>query len=109
MNETKTQPAVGSMPLFGGIRVYESVHCQKREQFRFPRSKKKRIRNKWAKRERNYKYTPMAFRGPENSIYCHPSIAARLRASLPNEEVSHAAPPAASKTQAAQRGGVALD
>lgn len=85
MNTTETQSAVRSSGWFGGLGVnlIVSEHCQKREQYRFPRSKKKRIRNKWAKRERNYKYTPMAYRAPENTIYCHPSIAARLRAEIP--------------------------
>jgi hypothetical protein len=65
-----------------GFNLIVSPHCQKREQFRFPRSGKRRIRNKWANRERNYRYTPMAFRAPENTIYCHPSIAERLRSEL---------------------------
>ena len=43
---------------FGSMPVYESVHCTIREQFRFPISKKRRIREKWSKRERNYKTLP---------------------------------------------------
>lgn len=30
----------------------------KRIQYRFPKSRKKRIRKKWSKREANYKYVP---------------------------------------------------
>jgi hypothetical protein len=42
---------------FGGIRVYASPHMPKteRRQFRFPRSKKKRIRRKWCKDPRNWR------------------------------------------------------
>jgi len=66
------------------------------ERYCFPRSKKRRIREKRAKRERNYRYKPTAYRAPENTIYCHPSIAARLRAELPpNESSSSASAPTA--------------
>jgi hypothetical protein len=66
----------------GSIRVIESAHARERIQWRFPRSKKRRIRAKWENREENWRYEPRAFRHGENTIICHPSIAARLRASL---------------------------
>lgn len=43
------------------IDVIESPYCVKRIQFRFPRSKKKRIRRKWSKDGRNYKVVPTMF------------------------------------------------
>ena len=71
---------VGSGLLLGGRRLIVSPHCLLRIQFRFPRSKKKRIRAKWAKREENVRYKPTAYLAPENTIYCHPLIAAKLNA-----------------------------
>lgn len=85
-------PSVGCGDLLGGRRLIVSPHCLLRTQFRFPRSKKKRIRNKWTKREENVRYKPTAYLAPENTIYCHPLIATKLRAaaSSPNTKVSHA-------------------
>lgn len=80
----------GSNNVLGGIRVLESSHCQERVQFRFPRSKKKRIRNKWIKREENVRYEPRAYRF-QGQVICHPSIAKRLREEFPpNVCMSHA-------------------
>jgi hypothetical protein len=63
-------------------RIIESELCVQRIQFRFPRSKKKRIRAKWAKREENVRYKPTAYLAPENTIYCHPKVARQLRSQL---------------------------
>lgn len=39
------------------IQVVEDIHLKKEKyQFRFPKSKKKRIRKKWSKRESNFRY-----------------------------------------------------
>lgn len=38
--------------------ITTSVYALRREQFRFPTSRKKRIRKKWAKREGNYRQVP---------------------------------------------------
>ncbi len=63
----------------GGFRVVESPLCQNRVQFRFPKSKKKRIRAKWEKREENVRYVPTAYRAADGVMYFHPTIAANLR------------------------------
>ncbi len=63
-----------------GLRIVESPLCVKRVQFRFPRTKKRRIRNKWLKREENVRYLPTAYLAPENTLYCHPAFTQRLRA-----------------------------
>jgi hypothetical protein len=41
-----------------GMPVYKSNHCVVMEQYRFPKSKKKRIRKKWRKETRNFKCLP---------------------------------------------------
>lgn len=43
---------------FAGLKCIESIYCVKRWQFRFPHSKKKRIRAKWSKRNENWKSLP---------------------------------------------------
>jgi hypothetical protein len=44
-------------------------------QFRFPRSGKSRIRNKWAKKEENYKREPDTNFYQINGVWhCHPSL-----------------------------------
>jgi hypothetical protein len=49
------------------------------EQYRFPRSKKKRIRNKWAKRPENYRPCRQGLYAEDGSLYMHPEVAARWR------------------------------
>jgi hypothetical protein len=62
-----------------GFQSIESANLT--EQFRFPCSKKKRIRNKWAKRPENHRPARHALQMGDKLI-CHPAFAARLRASL---------------------------
>ena len=64
----------------GGYEIRESVFLIKEVQFRFPRTKSKRIRKKWAKRKENYRS------GPSDDVYlmggtiiCHPIIADKIR------------------------------
>lgn len=66
------------------IQIVESPHCVERKQWRFPRSKKRRTRNKWTKREENVRYEPRAFQlvNEPNKIFCHPEFAAQLRREL---------------------------
>ena len=78
-----TPSALAPLALFGGIRILESAQCQERVQWRFPRSKKKRIRKKWAQREENVRYEPRAYQYGANTIICHPSYAQRLREEMP--------------------------
>jgi hypothetical protein len=80
--------------LFSGITILESEHCKERVQWRFPRSKRKRIRRKWAQREENVRYEPRAYRYQNDTLICHPSIAKRLREELPpNAEICHSEQP----------------
>lgn len=60
------------------INIIQSSQCAERKQFRFPKSKKKRIRAKWSKREENYKYIPKIYR-VGNTIYCHPYYYEKLK------------------------------
>ncbi len=68
-----------------GFTIIESAACQLRQQFRFPRSKKRRIRKKWAARESNVRYIPQCLQMGQN-IIMHPSFAARLRAEVAERE-----------------------
>lgn len=77
----KARASLGSTGLLGGVSVRTSTHL--REQFRFPRTKKRRIRRKWAKRSKNWRaITNRAFQMPDGSIVCHPVFAAKLRQHL---------------------------
>lgn len=64
-----------------GIKVISSPYATTREQFKFPRSKKKRIRKKWAK---NYKYNNEYFKDVPGiwivgrNIIGHPTIIYKL-------------------------------
>jgi len=66
-----------------GLPIIVSANACERKQFRFPRTKKRRVRAKWSKRERNFKYIPKAF-WVGNQIICHPSIYAQLRREFPS-------------------------
>jgi hypothetical protein len=66
-------------PDLAAITIWESRHCVERVQFRYPKSKKLRIRKKWAKREENVRYEPRAYLYNKDTILCHPAIAKRLR------------------------------
>lgn len=61
------------------INIIHSEFAIKRgPQFRFPRSKKKRIRNKWAKRDENYRWEPYGYQ--MGDVFCvHPAFMQRLR------------------------------
>lgn len=81
------------------LRIIETVHAQERVQWRFPRSKKRRTREKWANRECNVRYEPRAYQTDDGRVFAHPSFVARLRQEIPtaseiselrhNTEVSH--------------------
>jgi hypothetical protein len=50
------------------------------EQYRFPRSKKKRIRAKWAKRDGNWRpLTKVLMDRETGTIYAHPTMEPHLR------------------------------
>lgn len=43
------------------------------EQYRFPRTKKRRIRNKWSKRQENFRPARHALLTEDGTIYIHPT------------------------------------
>jgi len=82
MLQTPTTPP--PLPDAGEIVLTENAV----EQFRFPRSKRKRIRNKWAKRPENFRPPPKTvWVDPRGRIYCHPKspILKQLRTYVDNE------------------------
>lgn len=52
-------------------RIVTSEHVQ--EQYRFPRTKKRRLRNKWLKRPENFRPARHALVDEEGTIYIHPT------------------------------------
>lgn len=69
--------AMGLVDIAPSIRIEKTRHAVKRVQFRFPRSKKKRVRAKWAKRECNVRYEPQILQAG-NTYFVHPAIYERL-------------------------------
>lgn len=63
-----------------GLKIVESEFLV--EQFRFPRSKKKRIRKKWANRQENWRPDIKRAYQIGDSLICHPIFAQRLREQL---------------------------
>ena len=60
--------------------ICESKYLSKRVQIRRPRSKKRRIRKKWAKRESNFRTIPdRHVYIAAGRIFCHPEVARELR------------------------------
>ena len=56
----------------------ESPHVGWMDQWRFPRSKRKRIRRKWANDLRNFKFKPASFMMGD-TLVSHPSIVRQLK------------------------------
>jgi hypothetical protein len=73
----------------GDLEIVECALMADRVQVRFPRTKKKRIRRKWAKQEKNYRSVPWqkAYR-VGGTLYMHPQSAARLRRAVDSGEVT---------------------
>lgn len=65
------------LPAAFGVRIFESWHTA--EQYRFPRSKKRRIRKKWEKDDTNFRASRTAYHLPNGSIVCHPEMAEKIR------------------------------
>jgi hypothetical protein len=64
------------------IRIFENIHCTVRKQFRFPLSKRRRIRAKWAKREFNLRHLPdpnVYVMKQQGLMVGHPATIAKLR------------------------------
>ncbi len=60
-----------------GMRIISSPYAMNREQFKFPRSKKKRIRKKWAKNNKYFKDIPGMWI-VNGDVIAHPSIVYKL-------------------------------
>ncbi len=63
-----------------GIKIIESNLLV--EQYRFPKSKKKRIRVKWAKRPANWRPDIKRAYQMGDAIICHPIMAQQIRRQL---------------------------
>lgn len=65
-----------------GFKIYAVQHMTLREQFRWPRSKKRRIRKKWARLDRNWRSRPdpnLIFDEVREALYGHPATIEALR------------------------------
>jgi len=65
-----------------GLNVIESVACVLRKQFRFPRSRRRRIRNKWARQDSNCRILPdpnVYVMKQQGTMVGHPATIAHLR------------------------------
>ena len=64
-----------------GLRLIETPNMV--EQFRFPKTKKKRILKKWAKRSQNWRPSKQVFLlEKENTLICHPIMASLVKKEL---------------------------
>lgn len=68
------------MNTFTGIEVHQNSYMPKTQyrQWRFPRSKKKRIQKKWSKQKANWRYDPCVWR-IGGVYYVHPEIYEMLK------------------------------
>jgi hypothetical protein len=70
------------------MEIITSSLCEERYQWRFPTTKKRRIRKKWAGRPANFRTRPTAYQ-MGGKLICHPVIAENLRAQFgQNSELS---------------------
>lgn len=72
----------GNTNYLAGIRLIEDARMVDRFQVRFPRTKKARIKKKFRKDKRNYRTVPkkeILHSKINNTMTCHPSVAAELR------------------------------
>ena len=67
------------------MEIIESHHLTATTQFRFPKSKRHRIRKKWRKNPENFRTLPDTnLYQYGDKIICHPKMARRLRTTLQN-------------------------
>lgn len=79
--EERIKSLMAKRPFSPGMKVYTNPFLTK--QFRFPRSKGKRIRQKWAKRPENFRPSRDCLIDKQRgAIYCHPVIADELERAL---------------------------
>lgn len=64
-----------------GYELFENPHCAILRQIRFPKSKRRRVRKKWAKKSSNWmrEVDPNVYVVGQRSIVGHPSIIFKLR------------------------------
>jgi hypothetical protein len=75
----------------GGLRIIQSVHCTIRQQYRFPRSKRRRIRAKWAKSERNFRHLAdpnMYVMRDQGAVVMHPATWRKLERELSTANIA---------------------
>lgn len=68
--------------ILDGIKVITSTFCTTRQQYRFPRSKKKRTQKKWRKDQRNWSEQPAMYMIGGRDIVAHPEIVRKLQHQL---------------------------
>ena len=69
------------------MQIIESPHLTITKQFRFPKSKRRRIRKKWQKDSKNFRTVPRTdFLILNNAIICHPLMARKLRKTLQKQQ-----------------------
>ena len=68
ISERAKEAVITSFPL----EIISSPYCIMREQIRFPRSKRKRIRKKWSKNESNWGDVPKIFLIDNNDFFKNP-------------------------------------
>jgi hypothetical protein len=88
---------VGLLSLFYGVPVYLSPHVVQHRQFRFPKSKKFRIRKKWTKLPKNFKTEPGMLMADHDRLYgyggkvfyIHPDLAPKLEDAIKRKNEAH--------------------
>ena len=79
------QPVVERPNTLYGFKIIEepAMEIEKRVQFRFPKSKKRRIRKKWSRRSENWKDVPQSgILMVNGTLFIHPLRMTELRAQL---------------------------
>lgn len=76
---------------YGGFQIVESKTLVIKYQYRFPKSKRRRIRKKWKKDLKNWKtkVDPQCY-FLNNQIICHPEVAEKLRYAMLTTNNSYA-------------------
>jgi len=76
MDTCETPMTRGNMGAIFGMPVYSSPYATTRAQFRSPRSKKKRMRKKFAKKPENFREAPAAYMMTEQGrqMVMHPDV-----------------------------------
>lgn len=70
----------GVMGHLYGLRIFEDAKLTKTYQARLPKTRKRRILKKWAKRKENFRTVPdRNIYKTAHGIFCHPVVAAEIR------------------------------